>query len=62
MSFVYKYDLERGDMLELKIKAFDMKMTIYKHSGSTAKIYVCPDQTISHHASCSSSLEVQMFF
>jgi hypothetical protein len=44
MSFVYKYDLERGDMLELKIKAFGMKMTIYKHNGSTAKIYVCPDQ------------------
>jgi hypothetical protein len=27
---IYKYDLEHVDVLEFKIKAFDLKMNIYK--------------------------------
>jgi hypothetical protein len=40
---VSKYDLKRDDVLEFKIKAFSLKMNIYKHNSSSAKTYVCPD-------------------
>jgi hypothetical protein len=33
---VSKYDLKRDDVLEFKIKAFSLKMNIYKHKSSSA--------------------------
>jgi hypothetical protein len=42
-AVVFKYDLKCGDMLEFKSKEFGLEMTIYKHNGSTARTYVCPD-------------------
>jgi hypothetical protein len=36
-------DLERGDVMEFKIKAFSLKMSIYKWKSFSAKTYVSPD-------------------
>jgi hypothetical protein len=40
---VFKYDLERGDMVEFKINAFSLNINIYKRNSSSAMIYVCPE-------------------
>jgi hypothetical protein len=42
-TVVYKYDLELGDVMEFKIKAFSLKMSIYKWKSFSAKTYVSPD-------------------
>jgi hypothetical protein len=36
-------DLERGDVMEFKIKAFVLNMNIYKCYSSSAKTYVYPN-------------------
>jgi hypothetical protein len=38
----YKYDMKHDNLLEFKIKAFGLKINIYKHNSSSAKTYVCP--------------------
>jgi hypothetical protein len=43
LEVVFKYDLERGDMVEFKINAFSLNINIYKRNSSSAKIYVCPE-------------------
>jgi hypothetical protein len=43
LEVVFKYDLERGDMVEFKINAFSLNINIYKRNSSSAKIYVWPD-------------------
>jgi hypothetical protein len=40
---VFKYDLEREDVVEFKIKPFGLKMNIYKRNSSSVETYVCPD-------------------
>jgi hypothetical protein len=40
---IFKYDLERGDLVEFKINAFVLKMNIYKHNSSSTKTYLCPN-------------------
>jgi hypothetical protein len=34
---IFKYDLERGDVVEFKINAFILKMNIFKPNSSSAK-------------------------
>ena len=42
-ELVYKYDLQHADVLEFKLQAFVVKMTIYKAGSSTVRQYTCPD-------------------
>jgi hypothetical protein len=39
---VFKYDLERGNMVEFKINAFSLKINTYKRNSSPRSI--CPDK------------------
>jgi hypothetical protein len=42
LAAIYKYDPKHDDVLEFKIKAFGLKMSMYKPNSSSAMTYVCP--------------------
>jgi hypothetical protein len=41
----FKYNLERGDVVKFKNRAFGLKMNIYKRNSSIAKTYIFPDHS-----------------